>query len=396
MKVFCTALLFLIGVMPIGSACRAQNFSTVWSEWETATVVRNGPSEAQGLLIYFHGRGPVDVAKLPVLPLFVEMARIAKWDVLKIKRLPFADGEEEAEDILQIVFDRITAARREGYKKVILAGVSRGGWIALMGATLPGVDAVIGLAPGTTSYQKTDLERASSLLASKLAAAKARRIAIFFFEGDHGANDAQAAVIRRGLQDSGSTFLLGDRPPDLHGHSAMGTGRFFRRYRDCLLQFVQVSVEPGGEFQCPPSGGYAAGEEIGFPQSDAPLEPSVHAEPRLLPYWGRWEGDDEWGTYYIMEAVHVGARSMTFRIGYSMPPGAPRGWPSTDIQYVSFQLDETSPAIVHKFETGPDQWIARLKSDTEMDVEVKRYDQNRALVAYRFVLRKKREAAANN
>lgn len=204
-------LLLLIGLL-LAPAAPGQNLDLVWPECETSAVPRRGPETASGLLVYFHGRGLADSTKDPILGLFREMAKVAQWDVLRINRKVFADLEDGAEDILQIVSEEVERARRDGYRKIIVAGGSRGGWLALLAATLPGVDAAIGLGPATGTHEPADLARTRDLLAEKLAGAKAPRVAAVFFEGDLGVADGRAASVRGGLQRSGSAFLVVDQP----------------------------------------------------------------------------------------------------------------------------------------------------------------------------------------
>ena len=69
---------------------------------------------------------------------------------------------------------------------------------------------------------------------------------------------------------------------------------------------------------CPRSTGYAVGAEIGFPALDPELQKMpTNADPAFKPFWGRWEGDDEDGTYMILETVDVRAESIFLRIGIS-------------------------------------------------------------------------------
>lgn len=184
MKLLRRTLVVLAGLLLAASACRAQSPDPIWSQWETSAVETRGPEQAAGLLLYFHGFGSVDSFRDPIPSIFTEMARVATWDILRINRQRFADYEWEDDNILRFVAERIAEARWNGYKQIIVAGYSRGGWLALSAATLPDVDAAIGLAPGTGRHDRADLERTRDLLAQGLSGAKAKRIATFFFEGD--------------------------------------------------------------------------------------------------------------------------------------------------------------------------------------------------------------------
>jgi dienelactone hydrolase len=369
MKLLRRSLIALAGLPLTCRASRARSISPAWSEWETSAVEKRGPERAAGLLLYFHGSGAPDMFRGPIPLIFIEMAKAATWDILRINRLSDEDVEAADDDLLSFVAIRIAQARQQGYKRIIVAGYSRGGWLALLAATLP-VDAAIGLAPGTGPHTIPELERTRDLLAQTLAGARAKRVAAFFFEGDpvEDLSERRATAVRRGLQNSQSTFMVVDRPPDLHGHLAGVTGRFARRYRDCLLQLVQDADQPAGEVQCSCTSGYAIGSDIGFPASNPVLKLPADVNPAFFPYLGRWEGDDETGTYVIMESVRAGPTHISFRAGLSPPPGlsddADAGW-----RVYRFELDEARHGIVYKLQSGLDGTRARLKSATELECE---------------------------
>ena len=325
MKVFRRALCAMVVAVLVGQhLCLAQDLSSVWSEWESSPVPRRGPARAKALFVYFHARS-VDALSVPIAILFTEMARIAQWDILRINRYPPTDDEELDAAILKRLSDEITSARTAGYKRIVVGGVSRGGWLALSAAALPGVDVVIALAPGTGGLERKDLERTRDVLAQRLVGAQARRVAAFFFDGDprEAVEERRAAVIRRALQRTRSAYMIVDRPPDLYAHVAAGSGRLVRRYRDCLLQFAQDDDETSGEVHCPPSSGYAIGSDIGLPVSVGPREPPPEASPAIASYWGRWEGDDDLGAYVIMDAIGAREKVILFRTGYSNTPWVP-------------------------------------------------------------------------
>src|SRR5258708_8531945 len=171
-------LLLLALLMGRDGPCLAQDVGSVRSDWETSAVEKLGPLEAAGVLLYVHVEGP-DAVQMPVPTIFVAMAKVAKWDVLRINLPGFVDVEARQSEIRSIVADRIAAAREEGYREIIAAGVARGGWMALAASTLPEIDASIALAPTTGSIDRRDQQRTRDLLARMLVKAKARRIAAF-------------------------------------------------------------------------------------------------------------------------------------------------------------------------------------------------------------------------
>lgn len=388
MKRLLLILFFLAGAFVVDRPCRAQNF--VWTEWETKAVERRGPELAGGLLIYLHGAGPADAAKLPILTIFTEMAKVAKWDILRVNRLSFIDFASQDDQLLQFIGLQVARARQDGYRKIVIAGGSRGGWLALAASALADVDAVIGLAPGTWGLPEDLQKKQAGLPEQILAETKVKRIAAFFFEGDLlEASMDRAAALRQSLQAAAqSSFMIVDRPPDLPGHSAAALGRFTRKYRDCLLRFVQSNDPSAGEVRCSPSDGYAGGSDIGFTATGSGTELPPDANPAFLPYAGRWEGDDEDGAYFILDFVRAGPKEIVFRAGYSPQPETTRQKPW--VAEFPFQLDVDSGALLHKYPTGPNRLIAKLKSETEIEFEA-HLQKNGASGIRKFLLHKQVE-----
>jgi hypothetical protein len=314
------------------------------------------------------------------------MAKEAKWDILRVNRLAFIDVASQDDQLLQFVALQVARARQDGYKKIVAAGGSRSGWLALSAAALADVDAVIGLAAGTWGLDKELLKQQDGLPIQKLADAKVKRIAAFFLEGDSLEDSTdRATALRQSLKGAArSSFMIVDRPPDLYGHSAAELGRFTRRYRDCLLQFVQANDPPAGEVQCARSG-YAAGSDIGFTAlgHDMALPPDANAA--FVPYAGRWEGDDEEGAYFILEAIQAGPTEIVFRSGYSPQPATTTQRPWSDT--FTFQLNANGRELSCKYRTGSNILIAKLKSETELEFEA-RLQKNGVSGIRRFLLHK--------
>jgi pimeloyl-ACP methyl ester carboxylesterase len=360
MKNTYATLLALIAVLLVDGIQRAESHDGIGSKWETAAIDHRGPDAANGLLLYFHGyNGRDEVAQKPLPELLIQMARVAEWDVLRINRAAAVDHESDDDHILQFVADRIAGERAKGYKQVIVAGASRGGWLALLAATLPAVDAAIALAPVTVSYNVTDLRRTRDALAQKLATAKVGRIAAFFFDGDpaEDVSERRAVVLRRALQANGATFMLVDRPPGLYGHGAAIHEEFVDHYRDCLLQFVRNPDQPAGEVRC------IGAESAGL------AGPPADAYPPLTPYWGRWQGVDEIGAHVTMEALDIRVNAILFYFIRSPRPGSDFGM-LAGLQ-LPFQFDAAQRRLFNKLPKGHDMLLARLASATELEVELR-------------------------
>lgn len=391
MKIFAAMLLGLVVVVSTGGSSRAQDLNLVWSEWETSEVEKQGPELANGILLYFERSSWGEVTKEPIPGIFMEMSKVANWDVLRIKRHPFVDGEVSDGDTIQVVGDRVARARQQGYRKVVLGGAGRGAWLALSAAGLPGVDAAIGLAPGR-AYGRALLTVARDMLADRLAHVGTTRIAVFFFEGDPAEQleERRSVAFRRRLEQSAASFMIVDHPAGLTGQNASWSGRLARRYRDCLLRLVGEIGLPGGEVRCSTSSGYAVGSDIGLPASVEPPR-LANAHPALLPYLGRWEGDDEWGSYLILDAASITSSTIEFRGGFAERVGS--GWPPAT-GYYSFELDEKDGSIFDKPDSGRGTLKARFAGPAELEVTFTIPDHNGRLTERRILLHKRTEQAA--
>lgn len=340
----------------------------VWSEWVGSPFEIYGPGVANGLLVYLHEEGMEDQ---PVALIFAAMARIAQWDVLRINRRSPVDHEGNDARILDFISSRVAHQRREGYDHVIVGGIARGGWLALSAAAVAGVDAVISLAPKTTVLDAEEQEAARADLCRRLAAAKARRIAAFFFDEAHN-----ATMVRDVLRQTDSRFMIVDRA-ELRDESAARSGRFTRRYRDCLVQFAESYAASGGEVECPPPTGYAVASELGFPAIDpARAKLPAYADPAFGAFWGRWGGDDENGVYVVLETVGITPDGIILRIGRSSGPGE-RYWRGEMPRNFEFQLDGSRRRVYYRFRNGDELLVVEVKSERELEYQVRRTVQGR-------------------
>ena len=363
------ALLGLPMMLMADGACRAQNLNDVRAEWDTQTAKR-GPQVAGGLLLCLDDDGGSNFVKEPITLIFAEMARVARWDVLRISK-PVGVDEEQ---ILRFVRDQASHARGAGYRRIVAAGTRQGGWLALLAAALPDVEAAIALAPDIpASFDRSADKRTRDLLAERLVDARTKRIAAFFFDDDRRepVEERRAIAVKHALQRTGTTFMVADLKPALRGLWPDG-GRFVRRYRDCLLQFIQDTDLSVGEVRCSTSSGYAVGSDIDFPAyAGFPKEVPAGADPAFADVWGRWEGDNEIGTYIILQATMVRPKVIYFQIGFSDSPEIRPGATAMS-RDVPFQFDGSGRRLYYKLAARHDLLTMMLKSATELDYAVQR------------------------
>ena len=226
-----------------------------WVERAFCDLPVNGPERALGVIIWNHGiSGTTQSWMAPAPPAF-RLLQARGWDVVMLKRHhlgEMAPGSTLYRTV-QRTLDEAAAARKLGYRKVVLAGQSFGGYVTLEAIdTSPDIDAAIALAPGVRSSSATGgLD--PSITDRILQRAKVGRLALVFPKDDAlfgylvRGESAQAILSRRSVP-----YLLLDETSGLSGHGGGVSGRFALRYGLCLAEFLAAPDLPAGRFTCPP------------------------------------------------------------------------------------------------------------------------------------------------
>ncbi|MBR0672637.1 alpha/beta hydrolase family protein [Neoroseomonas soli] len=225
-------------------------------------MFRHGPGAAQGVVVWSHGYGgPAVDHRRRNAPGVTAMLNDAGWDILRFDRDP-------ADDLLPVALASLTRAlpllREAGYRRIVLAGQSRGGWQSVMAAAeRPDlVHAALAFAPAAhgeaerPNNHSAALEDFSRLLAG--LPADGPRLGVALFEGDaydpdpaaRGALVAEAAGRRR----APTVALLPEGEP--RGHAGAFDWRFTRSFAPCLVTLVQAPAgAPARGLRRAPCGG---------------------------------------------------------------------------------------------------------------------------------------------
>jgi len=114
-----------------------------------------GPEQARGALVWLHGSYDTDTQPSPPEPAWVHRAAGRGYDIWRFDRLPGEDPVIAGGDKLAA---GLTALRAGGYRRILVAGHSRGAWIALTALSHPGLaDGVAAFSPaahGTSTASK--------------------------------------------------------------------------------------------------------------------------------------------------------------------------------------------------------------------------------------------------
>ena len=242
------------GAAPEELACNQQPGNRFfWLERAFCDLPTNGPERANGVIIWNHGiSGTTQSWMAPAPPAF-RLLQARGWDVIMLKRHHAADSSNPLYRTVQRTLDEAKALKKAGYRKVVLAGQSFGGYVTLEAVdTSPEIDAAVALAPGVRS-SAADGRLDGSITDRILQTAKVGRVALVFPKHDALFNylergeSAHAILSRRPLP-----YLLLDEKSDITGHGGGVTGRFALRYGLCLADFLSAPNPPGTRFTCPP------------------------------------------------------------------------------------------------------------------------------------------------
>ena len=295
-----------------------------WVEYAFCDLRVHGPGKAKGLVFWNHGVDGIKDSYQSTTPRSMRLLQQAGWDVFRINRNGqhetcsskgaggikadcWNGGTRHVDDLIE----RTRQAQRQGYGRVVAAGQSLGGAIALeANARAPNLFyAVYATSPGhgsdaigpTSHGAYYNLDR---MLIAVIARQRNGRILVSLPAGDpyvpQRYNNPIGPSVRATLAASGLSFVLFDETMPITGHGAAATSQFVKWFGDCIRTFLDPgATPPAGETTCPPP------KETAFvlPADLKVPMPGTSGPGRFL---GRWEGafqDPPAAVLVIVESV---------------------------------------------------------------------------------------------
>jgi len=218
-----------------------------------------GPAAATGLVIWNHGVNGTKMQYQYPPPLLAMGLAAHGWDVIKLDRNPTYENNwsNAGQRHVERLIEEAKTQAQAGYSRIILAGQSYGGAIALAAADSVRVYAVVAMAPGigTTArgYSGVVTDQDSYSIAqhtyTQAEALQVDRAVFVLAPDDELAPNIDRAPHVRGLMEAKSIpFMVVDR--DVHGHSA-GYSKDFNPYAGCAQFMLDPSLTFNpGEFKC--------------------------------------------------------------------------------------------------------------------------------------------------
>ena len=229
---------------PAGIAISSMNRETV----PDPNFLWWGPQQARGVLVFAHGRAPGGGDSRGRQPQsWTRHFNNAGYDVWRFDRHPNADETGRAAGWLR---EDLAELRRRGYRHIVLAGQSRGGWNTLMVLDTPGLaDVHIAIAPaahgdlGSANHAR-QLDDLRGIVATATGAARARVAVANFRDDNFDAEPERRGALFRELGARAGAFLFIDRPEQPTGHGGGANTQFNERFGPCLLRFATTTPPP--------------------------------------------------------------------------------------------------------------------------------------------------------
>jgi pimeloyl-ACP methyl ester carboxylesterase len=207
----------------------------------------SGPETAAGALVWLHGGYDKDDPPPPEQP-WVHRLAADGYDIWRFDR-PDRDPLGAGEDALA---HGLAALKASGYRRIIVAGQSRGAFIGLAALAMTGVvDAMAAISPAAHGTNPDRRPQAMADFRDLLARATPMRFALVQFRDDDfdPDPDGRAALVRETAARVGFPLLLIDRPPEPTGHEAGDGPDFDAAFGACLTRFLEGKT--GANPACP-------------------------------------------------------------------------------------------------------------------------------------------------
>jgi pimeloyl-ACP methyl ester carboxylesterase len=234
------AALIALGILSAAHTANAE--AVIVPAFSDAAV--KGPAQTPGIVIWCHGRSLTREDSTAPTPLYLKQFLSAGWDVVRFNR---PRVEDQLPDSTAALVAKVHALKAQGYAKIVVAGQSYGGFIALGAADAdPEIHAVIATAPAAygsffDSYESW--QQNGSALFQLLDSLQHTRVLLAFFHGDDYDPGGRGIESERILERKGLPFWVLDQPRDMVGHLAANSGLFVQRYGTCVVNFVTAAAD---------------------------------------------------------------------------------------------------------------------------------------------------------
>lgn len=247
------ASILLSCVVSIKPAASTEFYLSEFTPW----LVKNcGPTNAKGVVYFILGwnRRPL-LDDVRLAPYFLKTLSENCWDVIVVKipqNLPnqesFDFGRRSHDLALPIVRKRLKELKAQGYRRVVLAGHSWGGWVTLLSAqdhTLA-ADALLLSAPSVGARVQRDgsanprFQRNFTDYPRLVNGIKVPTILMLYAEDDEDP-PGRGDVARKRFEQNKLPHLVINHPAGFKGHFAGWLPLWDYQFSQCILRFLENS-----------------------------------------------------------------------------------------------------------------------------------------------------------
>lgn len=221
-------------------------------------LVRNtGAATAKGVILFIKGWNTTSSRDdFALIPYFLKTLNERGWDVVSVKfpeslkYLRTPNIRKFSDSAVPYVKEKAEALRTQGYRKVVLAGHSWGGWVALSSAPSTAVDSLIIDSPSRYPFGKTLPNGKPNPFIGKnqsevvdLLSRNNKPTWLAVFDGDESSRDL-GGLAEGQLKRSKARYVLLDRPAGFSGHFSSWLPIFDFAYGECIQSFIEVTRKP--------------------------------------------------------------------------------------------------------------------------------------------------------
>lgn len=217
-----------------GSDARAADFPFV----QAPDYPFQGPGKARGALVWIHGTYGRDQTGPPPPPDFVAREAATGLDVWLFNRQRHDDPLDRGASLLA---DGVRVLRTRGYRRVLIAGHSRGAWIALSILAQPGLaDGVAAFSPAAHGTSEARKAQAMGDWSALWASAKDRDALVVLAQMAEDPWDPDpAARLSMARAYLGGRLLSIFQPETPHGHGGVYDPAFDERFGAGIQDFLR-------------------------------------------------------------------------------------------------------------------------------------------------------------